>query len=200
MSALLLPELAREMSRSNRRVAETLEAESLQLEALRRKPEDVEVLKRRASQSARGATCTTLHRRANIVGLWQLALEHFDVGLSDEQSQELLQAILNTIDNWLRVVQDCRELWRQVTEVGCSPENLEGLDAAEMEVRRVRAEVEEMHAFITRARPPIAPGLLEMGRQESEAWETFFRLGDALAASDTSASETLTAAVLTMRR
>lgn len=32
------------------------------------------------------------------------------------------------------------------------------------------------------------------------AWEEFFRLGDALAACDTSASETLTAAVLSMRR
>jgi len=32
------------------------------------------------------------------------------------------------------------------------------------------------------------------------AWEEVFRLGDALAASDTPASETLTAAVLAMRR
>lgn len=32
------------------------------------------------------------------------------------------------------------------------------------------------------------------------AWEEFFRLGDALAASDTPATETLTAAVLAMRR
>jgi uncharacterized membrane protein len=34
----------------------------------------------------------------------------------------------------------------------------------------------------------------------AEAWKEFFRLGDALAASDTPASETLTAAVLAMRR
>ena len=33
-----------------------------------------------------------------------------------------------------------------------------------------------------------------------EAWEEFFRLGDALAASDTPASDTLTAAVLALRR
>jgi len=32
------------------------------------------------------------------------------------------------------------------------------------------------------------------------AWEEFFRLGDALAASDTPGAETLTAAVLAMRR
>ena len=36
--------------------------------------------------------------------------------------------------------------------------------------------------------------------ETAEAWEEFFRLGDALAASDTLASATLTAAVLAMRR
>jgi len=34
----------------------------------------------------------------------------------------------------------------------------------------------------------------------AEAWKEFFRLGDALAASDTPAAETLTSAVLAMRR
>lgn len=34
----------------------------------------------------------------------------------------------------------------------------------------------------------------------AEAWEEFFRLGDALASSDTPGAETLTAAVLAMRR
>ena len=33
-----------------------------------------------------------------------------------------------------------------------------------------------------------------------EAWEEFFRLGDALAASDTPEADTLTAGVLAMRR
>jgi hypothetical protein len=36
--------------------------------------------------------------------------------------------------------------------------------------------------------------------ETAETWEEFFRLGDALAASDTPAAETLTAAVLAMRR
>ena len=36
--------------------------------------------------------------------------------------------------------------------------------------------------------------------ETAAAWEEFFRLGDALATSDTPASETLTAAVLAMRR
>ena len=35
---------------------------------------------------------------ANVVGLWQLALELFKDGLSAEQSRELLQALRNTID------------------------------------------------------------------------------------------------------
>jgi hypothetical protein len=36
--------------------------------------------------------------------------------------------------------------------------------------------------------------------ETAAAWEEFFRLGDALAASDTPATETLTAAVRRMRR
>ena len=36
--------------------------------------------------------------------------------------------------------------------------------------------------------------------EPAKAWEEFFRLGDTLAASDTPTSETLTAAVLAMRR
>ena len=36
--------------------------------------------------------------------------------------------------------------------------------------------------------------------EPAEAWEEFFRLGDALATSDTPGAETLTAAVLAMRR
>ena len=36
--------------------------------------------------------------------------------------------------------------------------------------------------------------------ETAEAWEEFLRLGGALAASDTPGSETLTAAVLAMRR
>ena len=36
--------------------------------------------------------------------------------------------------------------------------------------------------------------------ETAAAWEEFFRLGDALAASGTPASDTLTAAVLAMRR
>jgi len=36
--------------------------------------------------------------------------------------------------------------------------------------------------------------------EPAEPWEEFFRLGEALAISDTPASETLTAAVLAMRR
>ena len=36
--------------------------------------------------------------------------------------------------------------------------------------------------------------------EPAEAWEEFFCLGDALAASDTPAVDTLTAAVLAMRR
>jgi hypothetical protein len=166
ISALMLPELAREMSGSNRHVAEALEAESLRLEELRGKPEETEALKRRAPQSARVATSTTLSRRANIADLWQLTLELFEGGLSAEQSQEMLQAFRNTIDDWLRGVQKCREMWKLVANLGGAPEGLEALNAAEAQVGRIRAAVDKMHGFMTRARPPIDPSLLERGRKE----------------------------------
>ena len=52
-----------------------------------------------------------------------------------------------------------------------------------------------MAQVVTATAPPVSHP-----PEAAEAWEEFFRLGDALAASDTPASETLTAAVLAMRR
>ena len=46
----------------------------------------------------------------------------------------------------------------------------------------------------------ISPPASSTSPESAAAWEEFFRLGDALAASDTPAAETLTAAVLAMRR
>ena len=53
-----------------------------------------------------------------------------------------------------------------------------------------------MAQVVTSTLPPAAVAPPET----AEAWEEFFRLGDTLAASDMPASDTLTAAVLAMRR
>ena len=53
-----------------------------------------------------------------------------------------------------------------------------------------------MAQVVTSTSSPVAVTLPE----PAEAWEEFFRLGDTLAASDTPGAETLTAAVLAMRR
>ena len=154
-------------------MAEALEMELRRLVALRAKPEEAEALKREAPRRAQEATSIAMSRRATIVGLWKLALEYFEDGSSAEQSLEMLQAIRHTIENWLRVVQDCRDLWRLVAEVGGTaaevvgpPQGVEGLDATEQEVKRIAAAVEHMQAFMTRARPPIAPDALDQGRRE----------------------------------
>ncbi len=47
--------------------------------------------------------------------------------------------------------------------------------------------------------PVTAPAKTEVA-ETTEAWERFFQLGEALAATDASEGETLTAAVLAMRR
>jgi hypothetical protein len=53
-----------------------------------------------------------------------------------------------------------------------------------------------MAQVVTATSPPTSITTPET----AETWEEFFRLGDALAASDTPAADTLTAAVLAMRR
>jgi hypothetical protein len=53
-----------------------------------------------------------------------------------------------------------------------------------------------MAEIVTSTSPPTSITPLET----AETWEEFFRLSDALAASDTPAAETVTAAVLAMRR
>jgi hypothetical protein len=47
--------------------------------------------------------------------------------------------------------------------------------------------------------PPSDPAAVTKP-EHAEAWEEFFRLGEALAASDTSTAETLTVTMLAMRR
>lgn len=53
-----------------------------------------------------------------------------------------------------------------------------------------------MAQVVTATSPPAT----STSPEPAAAWEEFFRLGDALAASDTPAAKTLTAAVLAMRR
>ena len=52
-------------------------------------------------------------------------------------------------------------------------------------------------AQVITALPPMPGGI---SSEPSDAWETFFQLGDMLVATDTPEHETLTAAVLAMRR
>lgn len=52
-------------------------------------------------------------------------------------------------------------------------------------------------AQVVTALPPTPGGI---SSETSDAWETFFQLGDMLAATDTPEPGTLTAAVLAMRR
>lgn len=52
-------------------------------------------------------------------------------------------------------------------------------------------------AQVVSVRPPPTEGTLS---EPADVWETFFELGDMLAATDTPEQETLTAAVLAMRR
>ena len=166
MSTLLLPELAQELAGSNGRVAESLEAESRWLEKLRGECQEVEALKKRAVRGARRATGATVNRKAEVLGVWQLALEDLEDGLAGEQSKEILLNVQTIIESWLRLARNSRAMWTFAAAIGSSPEGLEGLSAAETEVQQVKASLEQMQAFLTRARPPVDGALLEGGRQE----------------------------------
>jgi hypothetical protein len=128
--------------------------------------EELKALKTRAAQSAKSATAATLSRKAETLGVWQIALDIFRDGLGDVQSKEVLQNVLDSVDSWLRLVQNSREMWRFAAALGNTPEGLEELGTAEDEIKQVKAAVEKMSAFLGRPRPPVDPSLLDRGRNE----------------------------------
>jgi DNA-binding XRE family transcriptional regulator len=166
MTTLLLPELARELVRSNRVVAEALQAEVRQLKELRSEMEQAEAVKKRAIQSARDATSATVSRKAQVVGIWQQTLARFEDGLSAERWQEMLQDTQAILESWLRLAQNSRDLWEFAVTLGNRPEGLQELSSAEIDIQQVRAAVEKTHVFLTRTRPPVDIALLERGRKE----------------------------------
>jgi hypothetical protein len=165
-STLLLPELAREIAGSNRRVAESLATESRRLEDLQQEMNEPEALRKRAARSAQGATTATLSRNADIAGVWQRTLEILEDGLAGDQAKELLQNVLDIIDSWLGIAQKSRDIWRLATALGNSAEGLAELDAAEQEAKRVRTAVEKMQVFFSRTRQPLDVARLEKGRAD----------------------------------
>ena len=122
MSALLLPELAREMAASNRRVADSVEAESHRLEELRGAMEQAEPLRKRALRSAREAWSCALNRKADPRAVWQNAWEIIEDGLDGEKARDLLADIQNLIDAWFRLAQTARLLWRIAASAGAVPD------------------------------------------------------------------------------
>jgi hypothetical protein len=62
---------------------------------------------------------------------------------------------------------------------------------------RLLAYLTKWLAQVVTALPPTPGGI---SSESSDVWETFFHLGEMLAATDTPERETLTAAVLAMRR
>jgi hypothetical protein len=166
MSTLLLPELAREMAGSNRRVADSFEAESRRLTDLRQKAENPDALKRRAARSARSAMGTALSRQAEALDIWQSALDDFREGVGDVQSNAVLRDVHDIIESSFRLARFCRELAHFAVIGGNPAESLGELDAAEAAIRQVQAAVEKMSNFLNRPRSPVDVARLETGRGE----------------------------------
>jgi hypothetical protein len=166
MSTLLLPELAREIAGSNRRVADSLEAESRRLTDLHQKAENLDALKRRAARSARSAMATALSRRAEAIDFWQSALDDFREGVGDAQSKAMLGDVREIIESWLRLAQFSREVALFAVISGNPPEPMAELDAAEAAIRQVQAAVDTMSDFLNRPRPAVKAAILDAGRAE----------------------------------
>ena len=74
------------------------------------------------------------------------------------------------------------------------------LEFAERYARARRITVNELVDRLLRSLRDTEKIQQEAARRDVDAWQELFRVGDALAAKDTPGSQTLTAAVLAMRR
>jgi hypothetical protein len=76
----------------------------------------------------------------------------------------------------------------------------QNLEFAEQYARARRITVNQLVDRLLRHLRTSEKARSELTRSEGDAWQELFRIGDALNAEDSSESQTLTAAVLAMRR
>lgn len=168
MSTLLLPDLAREMAAFNRRVADSVEAETRRVEKLREAMEPDEALRKRATLSAREALRHTLSQAPDAQAVWHTVLELLKDGLSGEELTELLRDVRDAVETWLTLAQKTRGLCESAKANSAAEAGLAELARAEASVREVKAAAEKVAAFMSRPRPPIDPARLQRGREEAD--------------------------------
>src|SRR5438105_13014884 len=102
MSALLLPELARENAAYNRRVTTSVETVARRLETSSRS----------LTSDAREALRYTLAQAAEARSLWQGTQALFTDGVEGGEARAALRAVLDVFDSWFGLAKSTRELWQ----------------------------------------------------------------------------------------
>jgi hypothetical protein len=168
MSSLLLPELARGTTASNRQVAASVGDEVRRIEQLQAAKETWDSLQRRVTRSSREATNYVLAKVLEIAGLWQSALDGLKEGLEAGEARSVFGATLEVAESGLGLIASARSLWELARRLGVVPEKLDELDAAAREVQQIRSAIERVQTFYSRPRPPIDSERLERGKRAAK--------------------------------
>jgi hypothetical protein len=137
---MLLEDLAQEASASNRRVADRLDAEVRDLDALRQAVAALEEVRPKAVESARQATDYAVSRAAQAEAVWRSALASLRNRLTSADAERLLRNQLELFESGQRLVRGARALWAIPEQMGVTPERLEELDRAERRFEELAAD------------------------------------------------------------
>jgi hypothetical protein len=162
----LIPDLARAMTDSNRRVAELVDAEVRRAEALREIQAEADTLRQRVAREAREVTRHMIAVTNEVEGLWSSALEALREGIPTDLQLNVLRAAVTVADSSRSYLKSARSLWSTVSDLGGEVEGAEVLAAAGRAFDRVRSEATRALEARTTPWQPADPDRLEQGRQE----------------------------------
>jgi hypothetical protein len=169
---MLLEDLAQEASASNRRVADRLDEEVRDLDALRHAVAALEEIRPKAIDSARQATDYAVSRAAQAEAVWRSALASLRNRLSGADAERLLRNQLELFESGQRLVRGARALWAIPEQMGVIPERLEELDRAERRFEELAADARLALQHRANDWQPADPARLAAGLQSAAEGKT----------------------------
>jgi hypothetical protein len=169
--SLLLEDLAKEASASNRRTADRLDAEARELEDLQRTAVRQEV-RQRAVESAQQATDHALSRLPQAEGVWRSTLSALRQRTHRDAEEQLLQQAIDVFDSTRRLILPARALWKTAEAAGASPERLDELDRAQERLEELAGEARSALEHRTKGWRPADPERLARGLELAREGKT----------------------------
>ena len=182
---MLLEDLAKETSASNRRVFDRLHAEARDLHKLEREAVELqqkvidsaalralEELHQQVVDSAQQATEYALSRIPQAEGVWRSALALLRKKPSEDEAKRLLQNLLNVFESDLGIVEACRTLWAITEQLKIAPERLDELDRAEGRFQELAAQAKLALEHRIHGWQPADPDRLALGLQRAREGKT----------------------------